>query len=261
VRVSVADAARLQTDYGSIAARRLVARLAGIDGRDPREERALDLLRSWDGRVEASSPAAALFEVWKTKHLPPAYWSGVARAEGFGAEAGETLAAGATIGALFAALERGALAPEPARAAFLDSLGAAAAELEGALGADWSGWSWGALHHSRLEHPLSALLRERQGIEADVGPLPRGGSGETPGATTYRPSDFRQVSGASVRVAIDVGAWDESLAMNTPGQSGVPGSPHYQDLFPAWAADQSFPFLWSRERIEAETVRRIRLVP
>ncbi len=49
--------------------------------------------------------------------------------------------------------------------------------------------------------------------------------------------------------------------MNTPGQSGVPGSDHYQDLFAKWAADESFPFLWSRDRIEAETTRRIRLDP
>ncbi|MDQ3942857.1 MAG: penicillin acylase family protein [Actinomycetota bacterium] len=30
---------------------------------------------------------------------------------------------------------------------------------------------------------------------------------------------------------VDVGNWDNSLLMNTPGQSGDPCSSHYADLF------------------------------
>jgi penicillin amidase len=117
------------------------------------------------------------------------------------------------------------------------------------------------LHFTRFDHPLADPLRAKLGIETAIGPLPRSGSGDTPGATTYEPPDFRQRSGASVRVVIDVGDWDGSVAMNTPGQSGIPGSDHYQDLFPKWAADETFPLLWSRDRIEAETTQRIRLDP
>jgi penicillin amidase len=145
--------------------------------------------------------------------------------------------------------------------AILDSLVAAGADVEQRLGADWGAWRWGALHYSRFDHPLAAPLRAKLGIETAIGPLPRSGSGDTPGATTYEPPDFRQRSGASVRVVIDVGAWDNSVAMNTPGQSAVPGSDHYQDLFAKWAADETFPLLWSRDRIEAETTQRIRLEP
>jgi penicillin amidase len=55
----------------------------------------------------------------------------------------------------------------------------------------------------------------------------------TPGATAiYSMTDFRQAAGASVLFAIDVGAWDNSMATNTPGQFGDPLSPHYRDLFP-----------------------------
>jgi penicillin amidase len=45
-------------------------------------------------------------------------------------------------------------------------------------------------------------------------------------------TDFRQAAGASVLFAMDVGAWDNSMATNTPGQFGDPLSPHYRDLFP-----------------------------
>lgn len=49
--------------------------------------------------------------------------------------------------------------------------------------------------------------------------------------------------------------------MNSPGQSGNPDSEHYSDLFAAWAADGSFPLLYSRERVEKNTARTITLRP
>jgi penicillin amidase len=62
-------------------------------------------------------------------------------------------------------------------------------------------------------------------------------------------------------MVVDVGSWDDSVAMNSPGQSGDPSSPHYRDLFDAWARDESFPLLFSRDRIEAVTEQRILLRP
>ena len=67
--------------------------------------------------------------------------------------------------------------------------------------------------------------------------------------------------GASFRMLLDVGSWDESVAMNTPGQSGDPASPHYRDLFGAWARDESFPLLYSRDRVLNAVERRIVLRP
>ncbi|MDQ3507766.1 MAG: penicillin acylase family protein [Actinomycetota bacterium] len=60
---------------------------------------------------------------------------------------------------------------------------------------------------------------------------------------------------------MEVGEWDEPLAMNSPGQSGDPRSRHYRDLYPDWADDKAFPLLFSRERVEAATVHRISLHP
>ena len=42
--------------------------------------------------------------------------------------------------------------------------------------------------------------------------------------------DFQLASGASFRMVIDVGEWDNSLAVNVPGQSGDPESPFYDNL-------------------------------
>jgi penicillin amidase len=49
--------------------------------------------------------------------------------------------------------------------------------------------------------------------------------------------------------------------MNSPGQSGDPGAPHYSDLFAPWTRDASFPLLYSREAVAAAAVRRLVLSP
>lgn len=66
---------------------------------------------------------------------------------------------------------------------------------------------------------------------------------------------------SSFRIVVDVGEWDDSLFMNSLGQSSEPGNPHYSDLFEGWAANEAFPLLYGREKIEEATKRRIVLEP
>jgi penicillin amidase len=60
---------------------------------------------------------------------------------------------------------------------------------------------------------------------------------------------------------MDVGAWDNSMAINTPGQSADPMSPHYRDLFPLWAAGAYVPLRFSRGAVEADAEVVMRLSP
>ncbi len=60
---------------------------------------------------------------------------------------------------------------------------------------------------------------------------------------------------------MDVGAWDRSVGMNTPGQGGDPADPHYRDLFDLWAADRFHPMPYSREAVESVAGRRSLLLP
>jgi penicillin amidase len=94
-----------------------------------------------------------------------------------------------------------------------------------------------------------------------LGPIPKQGSEHTPNASFVRESDFRQTLGPSVRLVIDVGEWDNTQAVNHPGQSGDPDSPHYRDLAPLWRDGRYFPLLYSRQAVERETERIIHLVP
>ena len=83
----------------------------------------------------------------------------------------------------------------------------------------------------------------------------------SPLAATWRPNDYRVVAGASFRMVLDVGAWDNSRVINTPGQSGAPGSAHYRDLFPKWANGEYVPLSYSRQAVEAATERVVKLRP
>jgi penicillin amidase len=90
-------------------------------------------------------------------------------------------------------------------------------------------------------------------------PIPGGPS--SPKAAGYNLETFEVNHGASVRMVMDVGAWDNSRIVNTPGQSIDPASPHYGDLFPLWAKGEYVPMLFSRPAIEAAASEVIDLTP
>ncbi len=117
---------------------------------------------------------------------------------------------------------------------------------------------WGKLHHVHFRHPLDSVPGAA-GL-FDLGPLARPGDGSTVDATSFD-SHFEQVSGASYRQIMDTADWDQSEAVNVPGQSGQPASPHYADLLPLWVEGKYFPLVYSRPAVERETRDRLDLVP
>ena len=102
-----------------------------------------------------------------------------------------------------------------------------------------------------MEHALGSVVNETTKNNLDLGPLPRGGNGQTVGSTG---GNSRQSSGASFRVIINTGDWDASVATNGPGQSGNPDSQFYSNLFEPWANDQYFPLYYSKSKIDSVAV-------
>ena len=129
------------------------------------------------------------------------------------------------------------------------------------LGPDTSKWSWGKLHQAEFVHALAPLADPATRAKMTVGPTPMPGTFFTPLAASWRLSDYRVTAGASFRMVLDVGDWDNSKAINTPGQSGDPESPHYRDLFPLWATGQYVPLLYSRQAVEDATETLLKLTP
>lgn len=262
---SVADSCALQTDTVSMHAVRLLALLNSMGAPAPSAgteiAAALIVLMRWNGDLNAKSGAAALFEVWWSKHLKPRLMRRLVP----DARVRDLLAPG-DLQALLATLEKpdSRFGPNP-RAARDELMRATLIEAwrdcSARMGNDPTQWAWGKLHHAMFEHALSELVPPHERPSMNVGPFPHGGSSSTPMHTGYRPSDFRTMQGASVRIVVDVGSWDDSRWINAPGQSGDPRSPHYRDLAPIWAEGKYVPMLYSRAAVDAAASHVIEMKP
>jgi penicillin G amidase len=269
---TVAESADLQNDYLSRPARELCALLRDVNWADARAASAARLLTDWDQVLAPDSAAAALFEVWLRRQLRPELLATVLApsvpADGLpsalGLMAGRVNCTGdARIDlALIEGLRTSPAGAALAAATLERTLVAAMSQLEDLLGPDPATWNWGDLHTADLVHPLARTGQlSRTDPLVALGPQPRGGSGDTVGSAPYRAGSFTQNTGASLRLVIDVGSWDNSVAMNSPGQSGNLASPHYADLYQAWARGDNVPLLYTRDRIEAVAQHRLLLRP
>lgn len=254
----VAATMALQTDVTSQPARRL-ARLARALPQDETTNTARALLDGFEGVLAVGSAAAALVEMWWARRLKPA-------ALALLVPDGDTraLIGPGDVEATLRALERpdtrfGADPVAACDALLARTLVDAYADCVAAMGADPARWAWGRLHHGYFAHPLAGM--PQVGTRYDVGPWPLGGSAASPMHTGYRPSDFRAMHGASLRLAIDLGDVDASRFVNGAGQSGDPRSPHYADHGDAWAAGRYFPLPYTAAAVEAACATRLRLEP
>lgn len=247
-----------------------------------RNDPSLRAFFAWDGELETKSPEAALYEIWfgqirkrladrfsqhgrsplqvlsdRFEDLPPnAILRILRRAD---RSAGVPLAQKPTKSTRPAVLDLFGKNPSRARNELLSTtLKSARAELARLLGPDPAQWQWGNLHRVRFRHALDQ--QPGAGELFDLGPLPRPGDEYTVNATGMGDS-WEQTSGASYRQILDLNEWDRSWVINSPGQSGQPGSPHYSDLLSTWDAGRYFPLLYSRKAVEGETTNRLMLEP
>jgi penicillin amidase len=255
-RVSMMDMMRLQNDYTSLAARSLVPLLASLPAANPATERARQALLAWNHVLDKDSAPAGIYEHWYRQ------LSGAVIARVIPAPARSSVRyVPATRLIEWLTAPGGEFGPNALAtrdSIVLGALDAAVAELTGRLGADMSGWVWGRTHQANLQHPMSSALNAEQRKRFEVGPWPRGGDGNTVGASGGWEN---QTSGASFRYIVEANDWDASVGTNTPGQSGDVDSPHYRDLFELWKNDRYFPVKYSRAAVESVTELRILLAP
>lgn len=257
---SVAEMARLQNDDLSIPARALVPLLKDVTLPSPASIRARDALLGWDFVMDKASVPAGIYGMWQRRVFANV------RAVMVPAAAREVLGANALsvkrmIDWLYAPDGRFGADPTAARDALLvKSLDEAVAELTKRFGPDSAKWQWGqeGLHHALIRHPLSAAVNDATRTTLNVGPLPRGGSGETVSATG---SADNQTSGGSFKLIVDTENWDNSIGLNNPGQGGNPASPLYRNLFEMWAKGRYFPVAYSRAKVESVTDTVTTLTP
>ena len=255
-RVSMMDMMRLQTDYTSLPARALVPLLTSLPSSDAATERARRALLGWNYVLDKDSISAGIYEAWYralstglTNLVVPAPAREMARGLSTHRVVEWLTSPGGDFG------------PDPLAARdslLLSSLTAAVGDLTKRYGADMSGWAWGKYHQVQIGHPMSTALNATEKATFEVGPWPRGGDGNTVGATGAGPN---QQSGASFRYIVEANDWDASVGVNTPGQSGDVKSPHYRDLFELWKNDRYFPVKYSRSAVEGVAESRTILTP
>ena len=239
---TVRDFERLQNDDVSLFARRLapvMVRAATRAGAGARKE--VRALAGWNYRMDKDQYAPLVFETWSGA------LGRLAMNVAYPEEVGRSLRGRIDWEDVATELMAGGRGDRLVLAA-LDS---AAATIAQRTGSDSTTATWGTVHVVELKHPIAAAF--------DLAPLARSGDANTVMATGG--ANLRQTAGASYREIIDLGDFDNSVAINVPGQSAQPESPHYADLLPLWANGEYFPLLFSRKRVEAATQHVLILEP
>jgi len=255
---TVADMMRLQNDDLSIPARALVPLLRDVPVADATAAKAQQTLLEWNYVLDKDSVAAGIYEMWQRRLLANMRDLMIPKEarEVFG-----NLGMKKIITWMQAPDGRFGADPIASRNKVLtSSLEQAVVELTKKLGPDMSHWQYGQekYHHAIIRHMLSPAVKPDVRAKLDVGPMPRGGDSYTVTATG---GTDNQTSGGSLKIVADLENWDSSVALNNPGQSGDPASPHYRDLFELWSRGKYFPIFYSRPKVESVTEKTVVMQP
>jgi penicillin amidase len=268
-RHSLDDFERIQHDLLSIPGRETATRLARLSPADQPSIRAIERLRSWDHRMDPDTVAGTIYAAF-TVHFARAvadavigdaagaqHW--IARSRiGFTEMTASPWRFQARMLELWDEGDAELIGGREWDDLALEALRAALEELRERHGDDPAGWRWGKVHGLRFVHPLGEgntsasklldrLLSRR---------VPAGGSQETVNCVGYvaHGGDYGGKWAASFRLLADVGDPERSRWQHMTGQSGHPGSRHYDDLIQDWLAGRTNP-------VAQPAVAKLRLDP
>ena len=245
----------LQTDYLSIPARKLIPLLQKLSFAEEQAKEAQKLFINWDYKLAANSIPAAIYVAWENALR-------VQTREDFIPQEIKGLV-DIQMKRIIEWLENPDVVFESAekRDDFLKTtFNSALGNLSKRLGENMSNWQYGQIDnkHIYMNHALGRTVSDDLKSKLNIGPMPRGGNAYTPGSTG---SNLNQSSGASYRMIVNTGNWDDARGTNAPGQSGDPDSRFYHNLFESWANDEYFPILYSRDKVENAAAEKLKLVP
>jgi penicillin amidase len=254
-KIDLAFVRQMHLDVVSPLARTVARYLGQLAVDDPAQRTIVELMRAWEGAMHADSAAALVYEVFVHQLIPLLLAKPLE---------GHALFNETTWGWLEKVLAephahwfdlgQGETRDDVLRLALAETL----AYLQKEFGPDPANWTWGKLHQIIYSHPLgeSKLLAPF----FNRGPYPVSGNGHTVCATHQGNFDSHTFGGPPYRMIVDLGDARNSVSLLTPGQSGQPGSPHYDDQIAAWSAGDYHPMLFIREDVEREMQHRLRLL-
>lgn len=252
-KFSVADMQKLQFDYFSIPASELVPYLKKLTFPDRKLDSLRKIVTQWDFVLDKNSVEAGIYFAWEKQLRERAHTLFVP------AEAQQWIKT-VPLKKLIHWIKSDR--PElNGRDTFMAiCFTEAVKNLRLKLGADEKKWNYGQplYHHVSIKHVLSNALNDSLQKIFNCGPLPRGGSGSTPGVTS---NNDNQSHGATFRMVADLSDWNNTFFTNAPGQSGDIRSPFYNNLFNGWANDEHFMVPFSKEKIKAMATETILFTP
>ncbi len=266
--IDVATTNAMQVDTWSAYADELVPALLAAPVDDAFTLEAVELLRDWDLRQEADSPAAAYFAaVWSTllqltfqDDLPEDVWpNGGSRwlqvVVNLLDDPGNPWWDDRTTASIV----------ENRDEMLSRALTTARLELTVHLGKDVRDWEWGRLHTAAPQHPVLGGDSIPGPVRELVNPQPLGvpGGSSIVNATAWDAASgsFAVTAGPAMRMVVDLGDLDASTWVTLTGTSGHPGSVHYTDQFDAWAHGRTFPWPFGRDAVREAAVRELTLRP
>jgi penicillin amidase len=255
---TVMDMAEYVTDYTSLGARMICPLLKNLSAKNELAEKARMMLVEWDDhQLNPDAKEASIYVSWE-RVLKEKMEALVIPSE---IQSISNLQLTKVLDWLV--FPDGKFGPDPIKGRdefIMEAFEQGVKELKARLGDDMSHWHYGQdeFKHIKLIHPMSAAVDSKTRDKLEVGPHPRGGNGTTVGSTG---GNDNQSSGASFRVIIDTGNFDGSLFTNSPGQSGDPDTPFYDNLFDTWAKDKFFPLFYSKEKVLSVKAKVIMLLP
>jgi penicillin amidase len=268
-RHSLETFGRIQNDLFTAAGRDTAAHLARLAPQDQASVRAIERLRSWDHRMDPDTVAGTICAVF-TVHFARAvaqavigdedaakHWISLSRV-GFTEMTSSPWRFQSRLLELWDERDAELLGGRDWDELALESLRAALAELTERFGEDASDWRWGRVHGLRFVHPLGEGDAPASAVLDRVlsRTVPAGGSQETVNCVGFVPADgdYRGKWAASFRLLADVAKPERSRWQHMTGQSGHPGSRHYDDLIQDWLAGRTNP-------VAQPAVAKLRLDP
>lgn len=236
--ISIDDVGKIQADNLNLHAKKLVPIVLSTSSSNSNLKLALQALKAWNYQLAENQPGAAIFEVfWKhlladTFHdeLPEAYFpTGGDRHMAAVRDLVEQPNHSWWDDKKTAEIER---RDDIFAKAFRESI----AELEGTFGKDINKWNWKTLHRITFRNqslgksdiaPIESLFNR--------GSFPTSGNGETVNANRWKANKSYEVTDIpSMRVIFDLSNLDNTIAVNSTGQSGHAYHQHYDDEIPLW---------------------------
>ncbi len=262
---SAADMLALQMDIhseaGLFAAERFVYAVDHASKPSPRTKQAADLMRSWDGRMQASSAAPTITEsaIRELRRLLLEPKLGIApvdpakESEGFNWKSYSWEMRSVWLENVLLHRPKRWL---PEKYPNYDELLTAA--VDAAVNGlntpkDLTSWRWGAFNAVEIQHPILGkipLIRNWSG----PGVQEQSGSGYTVKAVTRH-------HGPSERFTANLADLDQSTLNLVTGQSGNFLSPHYMDQWNAWYEGTTFTLPFSAKAVDGAKTHRLLLEP